>query len=85
MGERKEGRKKKQLERKKLFYVKDTREYIPRFIAKVWETVAPPNFICLCVCLCDPLLRFISRLLKFTFDETSWKRCNFGPIDCIKI
>ena len=41
------------------------------FIVTVWETVAPPNFICLsvcvCVCLSVPLLRLISRLLWVGF------------------
>ena len=50
-------------------------------IATVWETVTPPNFLCVCVS------RFYDLNLDFyrsDFDETWWKCWNIAPIDCIK-
>ena len=58
-------------------------------------TVAPTNFIsvcvCLSVCLClyvclsIPLLRLTTRLLWVGIDQTWWKCWNLSQIDCIKL
>ena len=65
-------------------------------IFTVWVTVAPPNVICMSVCLSPPslvlcmfvcvcvytLLQLVSRLPGLDFDETWWKSWKLNLIDC---
>ena len=57
------------------------------FCHSLW-TVAPTNFISLCVCLYVCLSRFYGLYFMYyrlDFDQTWWKCWNLGPINSIKM